>query len=440
MEEELIKTEEINEDKNIINQSIKKIKKKVKKNYKNLKDLLDNIKESKEKTANNKKIKKKKNKNKEIIKENAKDEINNDDENNNKNNSKSEILKLHSSTASSSISQEENNIDIQKDNFESQTKKENNKFKLMNYIPKNIGNNNILNNIDDENSAKVSSPMYEYFKEMEKNLKNMKSVVDLNNSINFVKKDVISSSKFNFYNNRFIIKNNIGCIYGEFNKNHCVNDNSYNYKYNYIFNIGYNNKYNNVFYYNNYNINFFHNNIYLNNSDVKKNMENKFDDINQNKFDKNENSNFSFNINNYNLQNKFSFKEKKAQKQSEEKLCDKISENLNNNNNNYQNKYPLSLNVNTDSNNTYSRNNILNNDNKNNNNYNNNEFYQKINNNKNAQIDKNAPNNEPIKKNKFCPRPNDWVCSKCFNINFAFRVFCNRCKESRDFSLSNNNF
>ena len=419
MEEELIKTEEINENKNIIKQSIKKIKKKVKKNYENIKDLLDNIKESKEKTANNKKIKKKKNKKKEIIKENAKDEINNDDENNNKNNSKSEILKLHTSTASSSISQDENNIDIQKDNFESQTKKENNKFKLMNYIPKNIGNNNILNNIDDENSAKVSLPMYEYFKELEKNLKNMKSVVDLNNSINFVKKDVISSSKFNFYNNRFIIKNNIGCIYGEFNKNHCVNDN-------YIFNIGYNNKYNNVFYYNNYNINFFYNNIYLNNSDVKKNMENKFDDINQNKFDKNENSNFSFNINNYNIQNTFSYKEKKAQKQSEEKQYDKISENLNNNNNNYQNKYPLSLNVNTDNNNTYNRNNIFNNDTKNNN--------------KNAQIDKNAPNNEPIKKNKFCPRPNDWVCSKCFNINFAFRVFCNRCKESRDFSLSNNNF
>lgn len=34
-------------------------------------------------------------------------------------------------------------------------------------------------------------------------------------------------------------------------------------------------------------------------------------------------------------------------------------------------------------------------------------------------------------KKPFVERPGDWVCIKCKNLNFAFRIHCNRCKTSK---------
>ena len=104
----------------------------------------------------------------------------------------------------------------------------------------------------DENIYKNSSPMRDYYEGLEKNLIKTKSIVDLNNSINFVKKNIISSSKFNFNNNKF--KKNYE-KYENYNKLNFYNySNNYN---NYNLNIEINNNYNNAFYSNNLNINFF---------------------------------------------------------------------------------------------------------------------------------------------------------------------------------------
>ena len=41
-------------------------------------------------------------------------------------------------------------------------------------------------------------------------------------------------------------------------------------------------------------------------------------------------------------------------------------------------------------------------------------------------IDENAN----IKK-KLVIRPGDWICGYCHNLNFAFRIACNRCRMSK---------
>ena len=44
------------------------------------------------------------------------------------------------------------------------------------------------------------------------------------------------------------------------------------------------------------------------------------------------------------------------------------------------------------------------------------------------------------KKNKpFIEREGDWVCKNCKNLNFAFRLECNRCKLPKDSDIKSNN-
>ena len=60
-------------------------------------------------------------------------------------------------------------------------------------------------------------------------------------------------------------------------------------------------------------------------------------------------------------------------------------------------------------------------------------------NNKLLQNNKNEINHANNKKNTFTRRQNDWICKKCHNLNFAFRIFCNRCSAHKKLSVANNN-
>lgn len=44
-------------------------------------------------------------------------------------------------------------------------------------------------------------------------------------------------------------------------------------------------------------------------------------------------------------------------------------------------------------------------------------------------INENDENLKP--KKKLVSRPGDWICGYCHNLNFAFRIACNRCRMSK---------
>lgn len=88
----------------------------------------------------------------------------------------------------------------------------------------------------------------------------------------------------------------------------------------------------------------------------------------------------------------------------------------NNNNNNFDN--------NLQSNNNNPLENI-------NSNANNNRMLNNINNEKNKEVDE-SQKDEKSKK-PFEVRAGDWSCMYCFNLNFAFRLKCNRCGIPKDF-------
>ena len=443
-------------------ESKKKTKKKDKKNFKDLKDLLDNIQEN-NKAVTTRKKKKKKNK-KEISKETGKIELNNnnneilDSEKGKKTIDIEEIKEIKNNTTTESIlsssfsnSKEYNNtIDTQNDKLaiiNKENKEESQNIKPQNYILKKIENNNdleknIFNNKEDEknNNNKFHSPMCEYYEESEKQLKKIISeIVDYKKSINFVGKDIILSTEFNFNNDKFIKINMFNkMISGQyniynnsiyFNINKYINLDLNNTVYN-KYNFGINNCFNNIYYPNNLNINLFCNNIYLNGNESKtnKNIDNIFNECKENKFDSKDdtNSNVFSNLNNFFFQKAFSFDENNnnsSEKNESSKIFDKLNI-IFNSKNNLKNSNPIIFNF-TQHNNNYNCNNIYNN-------YNNNKF-------KTTENKSERHNDINAKKNTFCRRPNDWVCSKCCNLNFAFRIYCNRCCAPKDFLLNINN-
>ena len=349
-------------------------------------------------------------------------------------------------TSSFSNLKEYNANDTQSDKlaiYNMENKTESQKIKPQNYILKKLENNNdldnnIFNNKEDEknNNTKFLSPICEYYEESEKQLKNIiNKIVDYKKSINFVGKDIISSTEFNFNNDKFIKINMFNKMISEhnniYNNNNYYNINKFinldlnNTAYN-KYNCGINNCYNNVYYPNNLNINLFCNNIYLNGNENKniKNTNNIINENKENKFDST-NSNFVSNLNNFIFENAFSLEENKNNS-NEKNESSKIFEKLNiifNSKNNLKNYNPIIFNF-TQHNNNFNCNNIYNN-------YNNNIF-------KNTENKSEQHNDINVKKNTFCRRPNDWVCSKCCNLNFAFRIYCNRCSAPKEFLLNIN--
>ena len=445
MEEETINKEDIDliQSPSMIEKIKRKIKKKKKSNFKGLKDLLNNITPDK---GINTKVKKKK------IKKNKKNKKNKEKEQQCDNTifnkemlDKKNDIDINCFTNISSKSQYENNFLNEKSQKEytiSENVDEFIKNKYLNFIPKaneEIGKNQ-LNNKEDDNIIKVSSPILKYYEGSEEYLKKMNSyIMNFSNSINFVSKKAFSSSEFKFNNNKFI-KNNNKDINIKCNNSSNLNFINLNIiknsdcKYNFGFN---NNNYNTFYFYNNLNINLFYNNIYLNNENdkEKKNHQNKFDFSEKYTNDnleelKSINSNNKINLNNYIIQNAFSLNEKNSENSSnsKEELL-KIFENINiNSNDNIANFYPNKV--------DFINNNIYNKDNCNISNYINNEFYQKMKNNKNNS---NCTTNETSKKTPFCRRPNDWICGKCYNLNFGFRIYCNRCSAPKDVCILKNN-
>ncbi len=57
-----------------------------------------------------------------------------------------------------------------------------------------------------------------------------------------------------------------------------------------------------------------------------------------------------------------------------------------------------------------------------------------------SDIDQNNSNSgEKKKKKPFVERVGDWICIKCKNLNFSFRMICNRCQLSKSESENYSN-
>lgn len=54
-----------------------------------------------------------------------------------------------------------------------------------------------------------------------------------------------------------------------------------------------------------------------------------------------------------------------------------------------------------------------------------------INENKKEEEKINEKDESEKPKKKLVSRPGDWICGYCHNLNFAFRIACNRCRMSK---------
>ena len=420
------KKEEIN---SIDKKNIKKSKKKKKSNVKGLKELLETFTNIKNSSKN--KIKEKINRNK-INKEeqqSAKEvkdekEIENldmnkiqDDKNININNEFSINLSFNSKVGDKILDKKikSSTYGITDDSQ---------KHENQNYIAKFNGpkEDNLLNNSKEKKDF-IYSLIYKYYNKCEEYLKKTnENTIDLNISANFLQKNLISSSEFKINYGKLFRKKNIiinnmnkekqivanNRLYNNINVNNFIKD---DYKYNYDINS----YFNTIYLSNNLNINLFCNNISLKANEYENKYNNSEKNININKSlenfkeDNSENSN-CFVLNSLPL----NINETKEITKAKEELS-KIIENINSNNN-ITNFYP---------DNTYFPSNDYFYNNSYENFINNTSFYENYTKGKENSI-------YGTGKKIFVRRPNDWVCEKCYNLNFAFRVYCNRCSAPKE--------
>ena len=296
------------------------------------------------------------------------------------------------------------------------------------------GNTKSLNEFQ-EKQRKMSSPLCCYYDGSDVYLsKTQKTTIDMNNSPNFIKKDSFFNMSDKMINKNFIINNSI-------NENDNININF----------LSLNNK---------PKFSSLENNIEENEQNKKKQKNNKIkrlslninqmpnNDINNiNRLQKNniinnnyffQNNNFQpqiFNINYINLNN--------------------FQNNINPMNNTFS-KRKLSYNIEDGFIGNYFNNilNLNNNSNQNQNIFNLHPPQQKLNpilfsyneeqekftsfDNNRKISNKSMHNNNKNEKKPFDKREGDWLCPKCHNLNFAFRLVCNRCQLPKPNNSSTN--
>lgn len=331
------------------------------------------------------------------------------EEDNKENESEPRIVRNRLSFDSTSISQEHSLISG------------NNFVKLPNergISHRSIEFNENANNFNEfqENQRKMSSPLFCYFNGSDKYLsKTQKTTIDMNNSPNFIKKDTFFNigekiSNKNFINNSINDNNNLNFQYNQKIQDNNIGENALNKK---------NKKHNeikrqslniNQMAYNNINnINRFHSNNIINNY----------------YFQNNNYQQQIFNINYINLNNFQNSLNSMNNNISKRKLTYNIEDgfignyfnnilNLNNNPNQNENIFnvpPPQQNLNPGL-------------------FSYNEEQEKFTKFDTCQktSNKSMHNNNKNEKKPFDKRKGDWLCPECRNLNFAFRVICNRCQ------------
>ena len=304
--------------------------------------------------------------------------------------------KISVDSTSNSFSQDNSNLSV-------------NSKKINNAVNNDISNMNADFNetkkIYEERQRKMSSPICFYFDGSDKILSKMfKNNIDIKNSNNFIQKEILFNKSSKIINH--INKNNK--FFNEFNQNN-LNFNLYYENNNYLSNV--NKK---EFINNNENLSFNNDNkIDLNLNFLfipKQNINNNICDYNvlQNQL---YDLNYINNINNFrnNLLNN-NISKRKLSYNNEERIINNYYNKILNQNNNYQNQ---ETNYNTM---LFS--------------YNNNNNENNLQDNSLRTISNKSIRNfkNKVDKKIFDKREGDWLCPKCHNLNFAFRIICNRCK------------
>ena len=282
-----------------------------------------------------------------------------------------------------------------------------------------------------KNQRKMSSPIYCYYDGSDIYLsKNQKNTVDMNNSQNFIKKERYFNNSDKMVNKVSNINKNINNI--NIGKNNNLNINLFGQNQNFS---DYNNNVNNSF--NNSKISKNQQKLTMKNNQINYNNINNINNINQIQNNNFSNNNFFFqnnncpqliyninyiNINNFknNPVNNTISKRKLSYNIEEEIIGNCFNNILNINNNNMINQNQQILNVNPSStklnpmlfsyNEEHERN------------------FPQFNIKNNNSNNKPNHNNSKNDKKPFDKRKGDWLCPECHNLNFAFRIICNRCQ------------
>ena len=271
---------------------------------------------------------------------------------------------------------------------------------------------NINNNIFEfyGGQRKMSSPICDYLKGYDKYLSRMNQPVDINNSNNFVKKNDYFNQHINSINNNIINKNDN--INSKTNKNI---EKNFAKKFSY-----------------NYNNNVYNNNLIMINSNNANNININYNN-NKNYINNNNNNNLLFMNNNYpqqifninyinlndfhnnpRMNNNILNKRKMTYNIEGEFIGNYFSNILNTNNTipnvqpNQPKLNPMFFSYNEEHNNVSGNN----------------------------HIKSNTKKNKKKNKKPFDKRKGDWKCPNCNNLNFAFRIVCNRCQIPKPDNIS----